>query len=958
MVEADNPLPGRYIVVLKDGVQASSSPSAIRRSSASLAEKYRGTLRSTYVAALHGFSVRDLSESDAQRLAADTAVRTVYEDGTARAVDTQSPATWGIDRLDQKTLPLDNSYTYNNTGSGATVYVMDTGIKTGNPEYEGRASVGKDFVGGQGADCHGHGSHVAGTIASKTYGVAKKAKVVALKVLGGDCSANGPDSGIIDAVDWVTANGAKPGVVNMSLRMDQAGVGDEALKKSVAAGFSYVVAAGNENQSACNVSPARVPEAITVGATDNSDNKSSFSNHGSCLDIFAPGSNVVSLGLSDGGTATMSGTSMASPHVAGAAAQYLTANPAATPQQVRDALVNGASDGVVKNPGTGSPNKLLNVSFIGGGGPGPDPDPGCTTKTNGDDVSIPDAGAAVTSTISVADCTGTAPATLPVKVEIPHSYTADLAIELIGPSGTEYQLQKARGVSEANGVHRTFTVTLAENEQLNGDWKLRVTDVYKFDIGKIDSWTLTIGTTTNAANYEGDTVPTSAGGTVQFYNGEDATVSEYPAIIAGIRAGGSRPQGQSCSGSVVAPRKVLIAAHCADAAGEKSFLYGLDDLNSTGGFRTKVLEYKKHPKYVNFDQGYDVAVVTVADDIPVPGGAYAKFATSADTGSWKVGDNGLGFGYGKKDHDDASKDVTLDKATLPIVDGASKCLGVGAGFKAATMICAGYSDGQVTILPGDSGGPLLVNDKIVGLASWSRSDFRWYSIYARLDNDMGDWVKQEIGDTTPPPPTGDFGVAVEPSTVSVAPGKYISTTVTTQSGTEDTDLTLSASGLPSGARATFQPATVNTGNNAKVTFETTSSTPAGNHTVTITGTSADGKTATARVTLSVTGTPPPSGDVKVTTSRASQTVQQGQLASTRVTALGGTGRLTISASGAPAGSQVYYNPPTVDQGGTSEVWIFTNFQTPPGTYPITIKATSADGKVGTATFTITVTRFG
>ncbi|AHI00060.1 hypothetical protein GCM10010174_81720 [Kutzneria viridogrisea] len=240
--------------------------------------------------------------------------------------------------------------------------------------------------------------------------------------------------------------------------------------------------------------------------------------------------------------------------------------------------------------------------------------------------------------------------------------------------------------------------------------------------------------------------------TPAFRGGEKASVKDYPFIIAGEREGGTRPQGQTCTGSVVAPRKILIAAHCKAAEGEKSFVYGLDDLNASGGFRTKVVDYKTHPKYVNFDQGYDVAVVTTADDIPVPGGAYAKVATSADTELNKPGKTGLGLGYGKKDVDDSAKDVTLEKASLPIVD-PSTCTGVGNGVQAATMICAGYSDGHVSILPGDSGGPLVVDGKIVGVASWSRSDFFWYSIYGRLNNDMGDWVKQQIdgGDPTGTP---------------------------------------------------------------------------------------------------------------------------------------------------------------------------------------------------------------
>ncbi|RDI17044.1 trypsin-like serine protease [Lentzea flaviverrucosa] len=568
-----------------------------------------------------------------------------------------------------------------------------------------------------------------------------------------------------------------------------------------------------------------------------------------------------------------------------------------------------------------------------------------------------------------------------------------------------------------------------------------------------------------AANYLGDTVPANLGdASPMFVGGQNATVSEFPGIIAGIRAGGTRPEGQTCSGTVVAPRKILIAAHCADAQGEKRFVYGLDDLKdfkggSGTGFAVNVVSYKKHPKYVNFDQGYDVAVVTVDRDIALKGGAaYPKFATSADAGGAAPGKTGLGFGYGKKDFNDSSADVTLDKASLPVVNGDSVCQGVGAGFKSATMICAGYSDGRTTILPGDSGGPLIFDGKIYGVASWSRSDFKWYSIYGRLDNEMGDWVKTEVGEQ---PPVGDFGLTVAPGSGSVAVGKTVSAGITTTAGSGGAEnATLSASGLPSGVKAVFQPASVTTGNSAKVTFEASTTAPngtyeitvggttssgktasgkysltvtgggdpqpgdftlgaspsgvkaakgkyvsttissngdgqtislsasgvpsgvkatfqpasvgagssskltldvsssatAGTSTITVTGTDAGGKTATTTVSLTVEGSEPPTGEVTVTASPSSATVKQGLLGQTVVKASGGTGNLTLTASGVPTGAQLSFNPATIGQYGSSNVWIFTNFSTPAGTYPITVKATSADGKTGTTTFTLTVTR--
>lgn len=474
-------VPGSYIVVLKDtapGVTAVASD---------LTARLGGTVKRTYQAALHGFAIA-ATEQQAARIAADPRVSYVEQDGIARATDVQpNPPAWGIDRIDQRNLPLDNSYTFPNRATVPTVYVIDTGGRFTHTDFGGRLRSGRDFIDNDNdsTDCNGHGTHVAGTVGSATYGVAKGVPIVAVRVL--DCGGSGPFSGVVSGIDWVVQNGSKPAVINMSLAGGATQSVDDAVKRATDAGVVVAVAAGNNNgANACNFSPARAPSAITVGATERTDARASFSNTGTCLDLFAPGAGILSTyNTGDNATNTLSGTSMASPHVAGGAALYLHANPNATATQVRDALVNNATTGVVGNPGTGSPNRLLYMGFIGGG-----PAPTCGVKATTDDVAVPDAGAAVTSTIDVTGCEGNAPASLPVKVDINHTYTGDLAVELIGPSGAVFTLKKSGGIGEANGIHTTFTVD-ASSETANGRWQLRVQDVYRFDTGVIDGWSLT-----------------------------------------------------------------------------------------------------------------------------------------------------------------------------------------------------------------------------------------------------------------------------------------------------------------------------------------------------------------------------------------------------------------------------------------------------------------------------------
>ncbi|HEY8985969.1 MAG TPA: S8 family peptidase [Streptomyces sp.] len=348
-----------YIVTLKTRAGFKSASA----SGKSLIKRYGGKVDKTFGAALNGYTAT-LSAKEARRLAADPSVASVEQNQTVRITDTtQSSAPWGLDRIDQSSLPLSNTYTYpDSAGSGVTAYVIDTGVRITHSQISGRASYGYDAVDGDSvaSDGNGHGTHVATTIAGSTYGVAKKAKIVAVRVLDNDGS--GTTAGVIEGVDWVTANHSGPSVANMSLGGGTSSSLDTAVRNSIASGVTYAVAAGNSNANASSSSPARVTEAITVGATTSSDARASYSNYGSVLDIFAPGSSITAgWYTSDTATNTISGTSMATPHVAGAAAVYLASHTSATPSQVATALVNGSISGVVTSPGSGSPNRLLKL---------------------------------------------------------------------------------------------------------------------------------------------------------------------------------------------------------------------------------------------------------------------------------------------------------------------------------------------------------------------------------------------------------------------------------------------------------------------------------------------------------------------------------------------------------------------------------------------------------------------
>ncbi|KAB1139600.1 S8 family peptidase [Streptomyces luteolifulvus] len=354
---AEGTVAGSYIVLLDK--QASTDAKK------ELAQHYGGKLNRSYGSAVNGFAATNLTEKEAKTLAADPAVSTVVANRKFHATATQdNPPSWGLDRIDQSDTAGDSKYTYpDKAGEGVTAYVIDTGVRITHKDFEGRASHGFDAVDNDDTadDGNGHGTHVAATIAGTQHGVAKKAKIVAVRVL--DNNGSGTTEQVVAGIDWVAKNHQGPSVANMSLGGSADPALDEAVSKAIASGVTFAVAAGNESADAGQSSPARVPEALTVASSTKDDAQSDFSNFGQIVDIYAPGSDITSAwNDSDTGTKTISGTSMASPHVAGAAAVYLAGHPDAKPEAVAKALTDGATADKISNPGSGTPNKLLKIT--------------------------------------------------------------------------------------------------------------------------------------------------------------------------------------------------------------------------------------------------------------------------------------------------------------------------------------------------------------------------------------------------------------------------------------------------------------------------------------------------------------------------------------------------------------------------------------------------------------------
>jgi subtilisin family serine protease len=335
---------GQYIVVVSEGADP--------RSVAAVAG---ASPRYVYTAAINGFAAT-LNAGQLNALQRNPNVETIEQDQVAQASATQSGATWGLDRIDQRYLPLNGTYNYNNTASAVRAYIIDTGIYTAHGNFGGRASNVYDAFGGNGNDCNGHGTHVAGTVGSATYGVAKAVLLRGVRVL--DCAGSGSFSGIIAGIDWVRVNRINPAVANLSLGGGYSSTLNNAVTNLANSGVFVAVAAGNENQDACNVSPASASAVTTVASSTSSDAKSSFSNWGGCVDVYAPGSNITST-WHNGGTNTISGTSMASPHVAGVGALYKGTYGDASQSTIDSWIKNNATANVITGNPSGTPNRLL-----------------------------------------------------------------------------------------------------------------------------------------------------------------------------------------------------------------------------------------------------------------------------------------------------------------------------------------------------------------------------------------------------------------------------------------------------------------------------------------------------------------------------------------------------------------------------------------------------------------------
>lgn len=467
--------PASYLVVLNDGATAPQLPGHVERS---------------FTHALRGYEIT-MTPAQSRRLARHPAVASVQrneivtfdlggagqKEGPGTLGTQPNPPSWGLDRIDQRNLPLDKSFTYPNTAFNVHAYIMSTGVRTTHADFEGRATHGWDTIDNDGdaTDCNGHGTYVAGLVGGAEHGVAKEVNLVAMRIL--NCTGSASYSQIIAGIEWVTANAVRPAVAVLPIGGGPSDALDTAVRNSIASGISYTLVAGSDS---CYYSPGRVPEGITVDGTTANDSVLLSAGSGACIDLFAPGGNITSTWhTSDTATNTLSGGSPATGFTAGAAALILSAHPTWSAAQVHDKIVADATPDVLTGVPPEAPNLLLYV------------DNGSCGGTNQTDIPIPDfPGPAVYSSITVTGCSGNASAAGLVEVHIVHTFIGDLSVHLIAPDGSVYRLHNRTGGSSDNLDH-TYSLNLS-SESGNGTWRLRVRDHARHDTGYIDSFTLTL----------------------------------------------------------------------------------------------------------------------------------------------------------------------------------------------------------------------------------------------------------------------------------------------------------------------------------------------------------------------------------------------------------------------------------------------------------------------------------